>query len=1103
MGRGHKKKGGGGGHKVKTHLKGYATKVVQEPKTKPEDDKELVTKSTNWNGHRGLRNLGNTCYFNSILQNLIQTIPLRTHLVPRDPFSPTEVANRPKAGESGISAALRSTFVQMWLGMNGTYDPSPLFGALEAKHPRFRRKLQQDSHELLRLLMDEVDTEILTFLKKYKREFLGKPMVAPTPAPTEVKGENGEATSPTAPDASPVEPQTTSSQNAPQKLFTLNFFVNKQAGNLVPNESWNISEFEIRDKSGLVTYMEAIFGGRIESTLMCHSCGSVSSAYETFMDLSLPIPVRFLDEKLKRMLGYIPSLPKAPANHKKSSRAQSHNKPTNSAVEEEEDETTEEKVEYKTDYDCETLSSIGSSSSNHRIGQLNSQSDSSNNSRKSKTNPNVAARLKQQAKLDAAKATVKAPPPKPVVKRALSKKDQRKAKRLAQAAQATIESDEGENDVSELTDAQMMELALREEDEGDADLAKALADSSAPPSTSASSETELPPKHEKTSVASNTDDGAPAANIVSDGSDSGPSNVASDATQAISNGDSPSTDAASTVLAESTERALESIVQPSNATELLASGVPATPPINAQADASENASTLSVAPSSSEPAVETTESPSESATSATEEGTLDQQAVEIVLEHKEVKGSADPTSSYDANNEAFAPIAAATGTGAAEASEPKEAEKATALLTASQSTARASLNPQLKHDIRSIARPGGLSVEACLYEFTEPEILSGANAYGCYECTKRAFLKEGRDIYHLVMQYGSKQEKEEIKQSGSVSASYTPSSSLASSAPSATSSSATTDTEESSSAEPSNDVQSLESANGLMEKAAEEESANGLTEKAASSSPEEESGPSVGSPTTTIATPPHTREESRVEALEEEEPRTQEAAEEQKAAQPESSGNETNESDKADGTQSDSDDDSSDEEEPVVVLEKTEDEKAVELEKAAAKKTPTVSENSIPLVKSIATKQILIDEVPQILTIHLKRFWQTLSGSAKIDLKVEFPVVLDISPYLSRSAKQRYTASEADPVRGKPKRALNLESVKYQLYGIVVHSGSMSGGHYVAYTRKRDNPISDTASLDEIRNGWHYFSDTQTSPSSLENVLNQQAYILFYERLTD
>jgi hypothetical protein len=71
----------------------------------------------------------------------------------------------------------------------------------------------------------------------------------------------------------------------------------------------------------------------------------------------------------------------------------------------------------------------------------------------------------------------------------------------------------------------------------------------------------------------------------------------------------------------------------------------------------------------------------------------------------------------------------------------------------------------------------------------------------------------------------------------------------------------------------------------------------------------------------------------------------------------------------------------------------------------------------------------------------------------KIDTYVNFPLELDLKPFCHREA---------------PKESVN-DSV-YDLFGAVVHSGSLNSGHYVAY-------VSDLgAGPNRV---WRYFSDAQ------------------------
>ncbi len=57
---------------------------------------------------------------------------------------------------------------------------------------------------------------------------------------------------------------------------------------------------------------------------------------------------------------------------------------------------------------------------------------------------------------------------------------------------------------------------------------------------------------------------------------------------------------------------------------------------------------------------------------------------------------------------------------------------------------------------------------------------------------------------------------------------------------------------------------------------------------------------------------------------------------------------------------------------------------------------------------------------------------------------------------------------------------------KYRLSGAVVHSGSLGGGHYVAFVRRGSR--------------WYYISDSHVKVVSEASALSCQAYLLFYVR---
>ncbi|XP_065912951.1 ubiquitin carboxyl-terminal hydrolase 45-like isoform X2 [Dysidea avara] len=151
---------------------------------------------------------------------------------------------------------------------------------------------------------------------------------------------------------------------------------------------------------------------------------------------------------------------------------------------------------------------------------------------------------------------------------------------------------------------------------------------------------------------------------------------------------------------------------------------------------------------------------------------------------------------------------------------------------------------------------------------------------------------------------------------------------------------------------------------------------------------------------------------------------------------------------------------------------------------------------SNPVVLREVSKQLSIASLPEILVIHMKRFNFGQQKSSKI---ISFPLILNMAPYCTNICLEEFADSR--------KRIL------YGLYGVVEHCGkSLSGGHYVAYIRRRNKKLAERLSKqssgliydeDEAKRGdWLFVDDRQVKklPSGFAEI-KCQAYMLFYERL--
>ncbi|KAI0362620.1 cysteine proteinase [Trametes cingulata] len=134
-----------------------------------------------------------------------------------------------------------------------------------------------------------------------------------------------------------------------------------------------------------------------------------------------------------------------------------------------------------------------------------------------------------------------------------------------------------------------------------------------------------------------------------------------------------------------------------------------------------------------------------------------------------------------------------------------------------------------------------------------------------------------------------------------------------------------------------------------------------------------------------------------------------------------------------------------------------------------------------------ATQQVLIEALPPVLILHMKRFlYDTKVGDVvKVGKQVSFTPELEISPDLI-----------AAPKRAAP--------VKYQLFGVLYHHGpSASGGHYTLDVLHPNRELSERP-----RPAWIRIDDELVSDVRPDDVFggldrdDRHAYLLFYRMIS-
>uniref|UniRef100_A0AAQ4PWX4 Ubiquitin carboxyl-terminal hydrolase n=1 Tax=Gasterosteus aculeatus aculeatus TaxID=481459 RepID=A0AAQ4PWX4_GASAC len=199
-------------------------------------------------GATGLRNLGNTCFMNAILQSLsnIKQFSCYFKELPAVSLRSGKTAGRRmyhtrSQGETSVSLVeeFRKTLCSLWQGSQTAFSPDSLFYAMWKIMPSFRGYQQQDAHEFMRYLLDHLHREL-----QYSR--------------------NGAS--------HPVCPQDgVRFSTADGKCYI----------------------------NGTASVVTSNFGGILQNEVNCLICGTESRKFDPFLDLSLDIPSQFRQKRSK------------------------------------------------------------------------------------------------------------------------------------------------------------------------------------------------------------------------------------------------------------------------------------------------------------------------------------------------------------------------------------------------------------------------------------------------------------------------------------------------------------------------------------------------------------------------------------------------------------------------------------------------------------------------------------------------------------------------------------------------------------------------------------------------------------------------------------
>ncbi|EPQ15109.1 Ubiquitin carboxyl-terminal hydrolase 16 [Myotis brandtii] len=236
---------GNGSIELENKKLGKESKNEQKREKKENMAKETSMNYTSQITVKGLSNLGNTCFFNAVMQNLSQT-PVLRELLEEVKMSGTVVKIEPPdlaltepleihlEPPGPLTLAMSQFLSEMQETSKGIVTPKELFSQVCKKAVHFEGYQQQDSQELLWYLLDGMRAE--------EHQRVGKGVLK-------------------------------AFGNSTEKL----------------DEELKNKVKDYEKKKSVPSFVDRIFGGELTSTIMCDECRTVSLVHESFLDLSLPV----------------------------------------------------------------------------------------------------------------------------------------------------------------------------------------------------------------------------------------------------------------------------------------------------------------------------------------------------------------------------------------------------------------------------------------------------------------------------------------------------------------------------------------------------------------------------------------------------------------------------------------------------------------------------------------------------------------------------------------------------------------------------------------------------------------------------------------------